>query len=1315
MAKSITETEPQFTPNTIVFRGTLEALRRELESKKTKWEVADDMFLELEKTINNALRERDRDEEIEFTENEWKQLITRENLPPVDVLTRKIEKMRKVTEEAKIEQGALLEDIKDEWKKLVKKAGTAIGITPEKLDAFRQKAEKIKNLSGPIAWTAGVTMSIGLFFKILGLRFKNWVSGLTGKKWKYDKEIELAEIEKAWIEDPVAAAKTYTGEALAQVKEKVEKKEGAKEWDEWVTEKSDSWMLCKAVIWSTLLWGFMSKIPESLRSKIGPISGKSFLAQCAKNRALRMFGVPGFLLSGVAILSIFIEKPEVQEKLGPIPEGWEAQKNYFEDAITLCDNIGDDMRGMLRNILVGAWSALNGSTLDTYLDAHEKEVPEGMVTLEEKMEPVIEYIDDLEFEIEKQWDKIKDLVITGAIIIPGMKNVILTSGKNWLQLACAVSGLIGKNLMATLFILSAIRNGAVLAGHTIHVPKNDDELEGWMRDIVTLPEIRNEFEKQGLPTETLDQAAENMGEVVDILSDEEQRDTRLRAEQTKVMEKLSWVGISFFAPEKKEVLLQKNREWITWFRKSLNRYLKDPGEREKIFIRRIQELEKKWHVEKSDITDIMTASHDTRVTLHDKWNGYIRWSIKNEGGIVEASDFLCVNPLLDQNEQYHKARKMPLNREGTGGMLGVVPSAFLWGLQKELTELRDAVEKNDTRKWGELLKKMMGAKWEVVVIWSQVIWEWVTLPLHFYQNIIKTWQGEMTSEELLVETVDGIAPIVVLTSGYAVWSNVLHRISHGRLGKKLGILRVLWTTASILIGKWQLWDTPRSMYRMLKNTRNTGEVLCSMIDDGKFIIQSWFYEFIERNRSLRYNMGGSLFNKSMKELAKIAIELADMQKVGRTLELAKRAKKESRIKEMDDLIDKAKKQTEEIIKKHEWKYGKDTPHPLRNVANVSNTNIEEIIDTLDHDGQKLYDRRTLIHTETWKTVRQRAQEINKLPENSPTKKRLRKTKWIAGFITLLVVPVTTSIVAEKLTHRDAANEDDELGESYQEVEYWDFAPDEAHKSTTVDDHAPEMAPIFKEVDVIKDTLIGEEDPEKSQMLLTNNLNFFLNTNEKEVRQLLTTIEPRYQKSIEQLRNFAKKHRETLLRYFRENPEKQKKEIKVCEFLGITFNKWELEMRYMSREKFERHFFTTFDHVTDNKKQFADGNQSLLEKTREIGANMIPISSSWIDTRQAWRDISRWHIRSWIINGTMATVWWISDVLIIAGLASAVISGPVWPMLWVGWWSALKGSLTAVRWSKYVAKFVKSEHILESASLTAHGVYLAIEKDKIEKL
>lgn len=88
----------------------LEELRSELRNQAKNREY----LAEFEKTIDAALSENERDGIIEFTENEWQDLITNENLPPIEqvkeLLNNKIRAMREVTAETKEKTGGLAEE-----------------------------------------------------------------------------------------------------------------------------------------------------------------------------------------------------------------------------------------------------------------------------------------------------------------------------------------------------------------------------------------------------------------------------------------------------------------------------------------------------------------------------------------------------------------------------------------------------------------------------------------------------------------------------------------------------------------------------------------------------------------------------------------------------------------------------------------------------------------------------------------------------------------------------------------------------------------------------------------------------------------------------------------------------------------------------------------------------------------------------------------------------------------------------------------------------------------------------------------------------
>lgn len=124
--------------------------------------------------------------------------------------------------------------------------------------------------------------------------------------------------------------------------------------------------------------------------------------------------------------------------------------------------------------------------------------------------------------------------------------------------------------------------------------------------------------------------------------------------------------------------------------------------------------------------------------------------------------------------------------------------------------------------------------------------------------------------------------------------------------------------------------------------------------------------------------------------------------------------------------------------------------------------------------------------------------------------------------------------------------------------------------------------MFEEIDAIKDTLIGENDKENMKLMLENNVNFYMQTDEVKTRNMIQELTPKYEASVERFRKVCRDNKQNLERYFRENPDKQDKELKVCAFLGLGWKDGQLELRSMSREKFEKHFYTTLDHVQDNR-------------------------------------------------------------------------------------------------------------------------------------
>lgn len=991
-----------------------------------------------------------------------------------------------------------------------------------------------------------------------------------------------------------------------------------------------------------------------------------------------------------------------------MPQDEKGKKSWLEKTMKMA---GIGVKDGARDI----WEIINGKKLDEYLESKKEETPEWMMTLADKLEPTIEYIDDLQFDVEKYGKQTLPIIGTLAIFRPELMRLWLSGTFTWIKWATAILGIVGHNIITTAMIFTAIANGTVLAGHKIYVPEDNDELAEWFKQIVELPEVRAEFEKQWIPTDALDSAQENIGEFVDVLSDEEALKKRLNEERKRVMDKIKEAGISFIAPEREQIIHEKTKDGILWFEKNLTQYLNtSENPRVKEFQEKIKKLTEtiKWgkNITRDNVVDLMTATQWTKnIRINDNWNGYIRWVILDDAWIEIAADFLCANPKWDKDEQYHKSRKMAINSEWALGNISAVLKEWFFGrFKSEMTELREAMEKNNIEEWAGAMEKFVKNGWTILVKWGQfILWDGIAkstiLPYTFAKNALNTITGEMTVQELLVETTDGLAPLIVVWSGI----NIVQR-------KRFGILRALITSPKYLgVKQYQIGSM---IYSKIKNWKNSVENFLDILADNKLVIESNMYEYMNRFRSRRYALGG-IFSKNMKELWEIARDVADSSRVKKNIQLASNAEGRVNSAKKTKYIQEAKKEAQAILDKITDKNLK-AHHPLSFILNLPDTadlrTLNGVLWNIDAFMQSRTARQVAIHGVNSNQLRNRAQTFLNLPATHQNRSRMRKASGLAWLLVLLSTPVVASVVAEKKNNKESANDNlDDLGESYEEVDYGGFEGD-IPASEKIDNHSPEMRGIFWKIDEIKDTLIGENNTDYTKLLLENHLDFYRNTTEKNMTQIVWEVQPRYEASINVFRKMCQKNKGVLEKYFRENPEKQKQELKVCAFLGVTWNEGKLTMRYMSREKFERHFYSTFDHIQNNLSNYEDDSrQSGWEKTGEVAKNMAPGWSSWIDTKQSYKDFSRGHIKSWILNGGMAALWWTSDILLAAGVITSWTG--VWAVAGIGGGTVVRGGVTVLRGSKFAKWIIASEQIAEWVTQTMQWIYLAVEKDKIEYL
>lgn len=85
-------------------------------------------------------------------------------------------------------------------------------------------------------------------------------------------------------------------------------------------------------------------------------------------------------------------------------------------------------------------------------------------------------------------------------------------------------------------------------------------MQEWLRDLIQLPDVREQLEKEGVDASVLEQAQENLDEAVILLTDEQKREEKLKQEKERVMNKLQDVGLSLIAPEREKLVESKNLE-----------------------------------------------------------------------------------------------------------------------------------------------------------------------------------------------------------------------------------------------------------------------------------------------------------------------------------------------------------------------------------------------------------------------------------------------------------------------------------------------------------------------------------------------------------------------------------------------------------------------------------------------------------------------------------------------------------------------------------------------------------------------------------
>ena len=782
-----------------------------LREELTKEAKNKERLVEFEKTIDLALEQGKKKGVIEFTETEWKTLISNENLPPIEevkaLLQEKIDSAKEVTSETKEKTGGLIEELEQ-------KAEGLSGEAKKKIEELEQKAEGLKKYTKPGLWILG----IGLSLKIWGYKIANWFSGLFGKKGEYDEQIKLAQMEKEFLENPEAAMKKYGADAMEKMKEKWEVKSEKKEG---TIEK----IAPVALLGSAGLGIFKiikDRLPKSIRENIGDTSDeKSFLKKIATNRALRVFGISGLTLFGIGKLSETLQDPKIAAEIGEMPESpEEAKKAWWTKVI---EKAGITIREWVEEI----WSIINGEKLDEYLT--EKENKEEMeqrwyVLLEEhpsivwaKRElSIFEKRCEVFYNENKQ--AFEAAVAAGLILKPG---VVLWAGAKWASVALSILKFATPGTVVPAGIVLALLWNAFEGIKHIQVPKDFGPED--IKDMLGIWDLQAFLEKQ-IPDITEKMHFESIAKEMQTL------EQRIKEFNTKEFwEKIAWSVAEWIIESPQEKINANNKQGIQTLISSLE-LLEKEKQKEGLYWKLLWDQEKPgilqeivnklWAgnaITENDIRTMMEATEGTDIHIMPrdglKTGSTIQWVQRDEhGNQLWLPRNICINPTIEHGSQYEAARDFVVNEYDLNA-LNVLGKALTW-FREKASELAESI-KNNHEKSGNLIEALLYDGWSIVTLGLETFVvdyignKYFLGPWNLVQSAfldIKKPEDKLEMQEWLVEYGQWLAPVILIAGvkrwiqkkwfGILWWKLLLESITY-----PLHITKNIWKW-SVIFGKY---------------------------------------------------------------------------------------------------------------------------------------------------------------------------------------------------------------------------------------------------------------------------------------------------------------------------------------------------------------------------------------------------------------------------------------------------------------------------------------------------------------------------------
>ncbi len=626
----------------IQFSG-LEALKQELE----KQSLNPERLTEFQKTINEALQESDKDGIIEFTEKEWQQLITNENLPPIEevkrLLTSKIKAMKEVTAETKEKTEGIAEEITAKVEEVKKWVTAKVDETKEKITAGITEAlspiQKIKE-----SFTAMGT-KIGDFFSEIGTTLKFLFFTLGAALGLKSAKDALANMAKEKAEKVIAEWKEKAGEKVAEVKE-------------WLTEKTAPLgILATAGLWIFKL--IKDRLPPSLAEKLWGADGKGLLKKLAANRALKLFGIGWIWLFWIGKLYEYIENNGAS--LGEMPTDEAGKKSWWEKAMAGANVASQD----ILDIVTGKKIA----------EKMQEENKVGYVTLENH--PMVtgaknelqNFEKDLEILYHGNEPAFKGLAVFAFLWKWGTIASMWAKGATFLMtlLKASAGNAISHPLMMGIGLILATNGVSALKNIEIKEDLTSDEIAEKLWDMMNLEEYRTYFEEHfpdTMKNEYIDEAADKLVNGGEVLKQEIQHFKEnwktdlpkglfdiLIQTNTEKIQGTNQNGLETFQAEIEKIALNNTE-------KNYDALIGKNGQGMIPTI--LDKLKQKKSLTEGDIHALMSATRNTDIIIFPEWGNKtgatIRWARIGQDGIEGFGKNICVNPTLEINEQVTIAR-----------------------------------------------------------------------------------------------------------------------------------------------------------------------------------------------------------------------------------------------------------------------------------------------------------------------------------------------------------------------------------------------------------------------------------------------------------------------------------------------------------------------------------------------------------------------------------------------------------------------------------------------------------------------------------